>query len=171
MRKTIFANSLLSRRPDIAAQWHQSKNGTLTAAGVTIGSNRKVWWQCPKSREHAWVEFVHNRTYHNYGCPFCSGHRVTRETSLAARAPEIAAQWHRTKNGTLTPADVAPRSNRKVWWQCPKSREHVWQAAPSTRSLSGCPYCAGRKTAPSASLAARFPRLAREWHPQKNGQL
>lgn len=38
--------------------------------------------------------------------------------------PKVAAQWHPTLNGQLTPRMVTAGSRRKVWWQCPEG--HVW---------------------------------------------
>lgn len=40
------------------------------------------------------------------------------EESLAKLNPELAAQWHPTKNGILTPFDVSNRSSDSVWWKC-----------------------------------------------------
>ncbi|MBF0217854.1 MAG: zinc-ribbon domain-containing protein [Candidatus Omnitrophica bacterium] len=37
--------------------------------------------------------------------------------------PSLAKEWHPTKNGKLTPKDVTPGSDRKVWWQCKKGHE------------------------------------------------
>lgn len=164
-------NSLLARRPDVAAWWHRTKNGKLRPSAINTGSHRRVWWQCPKSRAHVWLTTPKGRTSQNSGCPFCMGRYVARDTSLAARAPKVAAQWHRRKNGKLTPWDVSPGSERKVWWTCPRDAEHVWQTRVAERRRSGCPYCAGRKASAATSLAARFPRLAHEWHLQKNGTL
>ena len=45
---------------------------------------------------------------------------------LAAKAPDVAAQWHPTLNGNLTPEMVTPGSHRRVWWQCPLG--HTWKA-------------------------------------------
>ncbi|MFR6377400.1 MAG: zinc-ribbon domain-containing protein [Oscillospiraceae bacterium] len=39
---------------------------------------------------------------------------------LAAKAPDVAAQWHSTLNGNLTPEMVTPGSHRRVCWQCPR---------------------------------------------------
>lgn len=36
--------------------------------------------------------------------------KVTQEYNLQATNPSLAKQWHRAKNGTLTPMDVAPYS-------------------------------------------------------------
>tara|TARA_B110000285_G_scaffold180449_1_gene203483 strand:+ start:85 stop:225 length:141 start_codon:yes stop_codon:yes gene_type:complete len=37
--------------------------------------------------------------------------------SLAEVNPELAEEWHPTKNGELTPFDVTKGSNKKVWWK------------------------------------------------------
>jgi Probable Zinc-ribbon domain len=44
--------------------------------------------------------------------------------ALAEVRPELAAEWHPTKNGDLTPYYVLPGSAAKVFWQCSKCR-HV----------------------------------------------
>ena len=62
---------------------------------------------------------MNNRTSsHHSGCPYCKGHSISIEHSLAYLYPEIASQWHPTKNGTLTPSQVFPCSDRVVWWVC-----------------------------------------------------
>tara|TARA_Y100000310_G_scaffold72876_1_gene69028 strand:- start:3654 stop:3893 length:240 start_codon:yes stop_codon:yes gene_type:complete len=43
---------------------------------------------------------------------------LREKKSLAETHPEIAAQWHLTKNEDLTPYDVTAGSGRKVWWKC-----------------------------------------------------
>ena len=49
------------------------------------------------------------------------------------------------KNGTLTPHDVLPKSNKKVWGKCFKGCPS-YQAIIADRSHGrGCPYCAGKK--------------------------
>ena len=39
---------------------------------------------------------------------------------------ELMAEWNWEKNNGLTPTDVLPNSNKKVWWRCNKG--HEWQA-------------------------------------------
>ena len=48
--------------------------------------------------------------------------------SLAEVNPELARQWHTSKNGDLTPRDVTPGSHKKVWWKCNKGDDHEWEA-------------------------------------------
>lgn len=113
--------------PYIAAQWHPSKNGSLRASDVMPTSGRKVWWTCEKGPDHEWQATVANRTGRGSGCPFCAGRKVSVTNCLKTTAPQIAKQWHPTKNGALTPRDVGGKSYKEVWWQCPKNKKHVWK--------------------------------------------
>jgi len=47
--------------------------------------------------------------------------------SLAEVNPELAKQWHPTKNGILSPYDVKPNSSMKIWWKCQKGDDHEWK--------------------------------------------
>ena len=46
--------------------------------------------------------------------------------SLAETHPELAKEWHPTKNESLTPNDVTPGSKKRVWWKCDKGLDHEW---------------------------------------------
>jgi hypothetical protein len=169
VQRSSLNKSLLARRPDIAAQWHPTKNGALSPIDVSVGSRRQVWWICPRGDEHVWQASVADRT--RFGCPYCSGHKTAPSMSLAARYPKLAREWHRQKNGRLRSQDVLPGSNRKVWWRCLRDRSHEWQAVVNKRLPRGdCPFCSGRSIAADGknSLAAAAPELVREWHPAKN---
>jgi uncharacterized Zn-finger protein len=160
-------NNLEFKCPDIARQWHPSKNGTLTPGIVTPFSNRKAWWRCEKG--HEWLAIINNRTK-GRGCPYCSGNKVSSENNLLAVNPELAKQWHATKNGNLKPNQVTPFSPKKVWWRCEKG--HEWQAKIGNRSNGkGCPYCSGRYAAEDYNFQYVNPGLSKQWHPTKNGNL
>ena len=65
-------NDLATLKPDLAQQWHPVLNGELTPEAVTLGSNKKVWWQCGEG--HVWQAFIYARTKKNgTGCPVCAG--------------------------------------------------------------------------------------------------
>ena len=136
-------NDLATLCPGIAGEWHPNRNGPLTPQGVTPYSNRKVWWLCP--RGHEYQAIIATRTSHQSGCPYCAGRKaLAGYNDLATLFPAVAAQWHPTLNGSLTPDMVTPGSHKRVWWQCPSG--HVWRAAvyPRTgKNQSGCPVCAG----------------------------
>ena len=162
-------NDLLTVDPQLASEWHPTKNGSLIPSQVTAGTNKKVWWlgKCG----HEWEATVASR-HKGVGCPYCAGKRViVGVNDLATVNPELAAEWHPTKNGNLLPAQVKVKSNKKVWWlgKC----GHEWEATVSSRSNErGCPYCSGNRVLKGFNdLATVNPELAAEWHPMKNGNL
>jgi len=157
-------------RPDLLAQWCTEKNAGLSPEQVTIASEKVVWWRC--ERGHEWQSYIFARTRQGQGCPYCAGQRVlTGETDLLSRYPKVAARWHPTKNGLLTPEDVMPHTHKRYWWRC--ERGHEWQVSPTALIQgSGCPYCAGKKAITGETdLVTLRPDLAAEWHPEKNGKL
>lgn len=96
--------------------------------------------------------------------------KITQEYNLEVINPNVAKQWHPKKNGSLTPKDVTPGSQKRVWWICGKG--HEWQAAIADKSNGkGCPYCSGRKVCEDNCLETVNPALAKQWHPTKNGSL
>ena len=153
--------------PEISKSWHPVKNGTLTPRDVSYGSGRKVWWLCEKG--HEWEATVNHR-HKGQGCPYCSGRYASADENLALSNPDIARQWHPSKNPGLTPNDVRPGSHAKVWWLC--SHGHEWESTVKNRVLGkDCPYCAGKLATPEENLLTLYPDVARLWHPEKNGDL
>lgn len=163
-------NDLATIHPECIKEWHPTKNAPLTPDQVLHGSTRKVWWRCPEG--HEWEAVVYSRSRGN-GCPVCAGKSVIEgENDLASSYPEIAAQWHPTKNGELTPTSVTPFSNRKVWWICEKKHEYEAAIASRAGRDNGCPICGNHKLLPGFNdLATVSPLIASQWHPTKNGTL
>jgi ABC-type transport system substrate-binding protein len=71
---------------------------------------------------------------------------INSKIPLSESHPAIAAEWHPTKNGSLTPDQIVAGSHKKAWWKCPIGPDHEWWAYCYTRTSGrgGCPYCAGR---------------------------
>jgi hypothetical protein len=165
-------NQLSAQYPDLSREWHEEKNGDLRPEQVTAGSGRIVWWQCKVCEEHKWKTAINNRTKNGTGCPFCSGRKADSKDNLTTKNPELAAQWHPFRNGSLTPDQFKEKSNTRVWWQCSKVVDHEWQAQINNRSNgNGCPFCAGRQASDTYNLENAFPNIAKEWHHLKNGGL
>jgi len=162
---TLFTKSLTYRFPGIAKQWHPTKNKGLLPSNMSGVAGNKVWWKCKEG--HEWQANIDNRTSKNYGCPFCDGRRLSDETSLAHRYPELAKQWHPTKNGELTPYQVMPGTRQKVWWKCDDG--HEWFAVVANR-MNGCncPYCSGQAIGFGNALGDMYKDLADEWNYDKN---
>jgi len=170
-RKVVNSNCLATLNPELAKEWHPSKNGKLTPKDVGQNSGKKVWWKCPEGDDHEWKSTVHHRTI-RLGCPICSNQKVVLSNCLATVNPELAKQWHPTKNGKLTPYDIGAGSGKSVWWKCPVGEDHVWKGAIGKRNTGiTCPICIGRKVVKSNSLGTLFPELAKQWHPTRNEDL
>lgn len=163
------SDSLQSEYPELAKQWHPSKNALLTASDVTPHSGQRVWWQCQNG--HDWKAVISSRT-RGHGCPYCAGQRPTADRNLATEYPALLNEWNWEKNGHQKPEGFTPRSKSTVWWKCGKG--HSWQAAINNRTRDTrnlCPYCSNRKLCEDNSLAKSRPDLAKEWHPFKNAPL
>ncbi len=162
-------NDLALTHPQIAGQWHHEKNGDLTPSKVTSGSKRKVWWLCPQG--HSYQSTVVNRVNGN-GCPICSGKQILLGfNDLQSQLPEVAQDWHPSKNGTLTPDQVTVGCGKRVWWKC-----HVcgfeWKQCVYTRQKCGCPACSNKVLYPGHNdLETVNPGIAAQWHPIRNGTI
>src|SRR6185369_1754232 len=152
--------------PTLVEEWHPIKNEGLLPSHVTYGSDKKVWWLCKK--KHEWLTSISCRTIMKHNCPYCSGKQICETNSLLALYPAIAEQWHPTKNGALTPADVIAGTNKKVWWICLKG--HEWETTIYARvaKKSGCLYCCNLLITKEESLEYNYPHLLSEWDYNKN---
>lgn len=164
-------NDLATLNPTLAKEWHPTENGNLKPEDVTPGSGKEVWWLCPKG--HHYLMVVNQRAKRGYGCPYCSGHRALKGVNdLATTRPDLAQEWNYEKNSNLTPHDVTVGSRKKVWWLCEKGHAYEQLIIKRTKRGYSCPYCSGHKALRGFNdLATVNPRLAKEWHPTKNGDL
>jgi hypothetical protein len=142
---------LAETHPEIAAEWHPTKNGDLTPNDVTFGSTIRIWWKCYKGTwpngdfadDHEWEVPINNRAGRDRNCPCCNNNKVVPSNCLTTTHPELAAEWHPTKNGNLTPEQVIAGSGKKYSW-LGKKCGHEWEAICSNRTgkrKSSCPIC------------------------------
>ncbi|MFG1995318.1 zinc-ribbon domain-containing protein [Actinoplanes sp. NPDC048988] len=174
-RQLSVTNCLATRRSDLAAQWHPTRNGQLTPHDVIADSSTTlVWWKCAQGPDHEWSTMAYQRTVIGTGCPACHGRQLSVTNCLATRRPDLAAQWHPTRNGQLTPDLVVAGSAISVWWQCPAGPDHEWSATLDKRTgreSTGCPACAGVQVSVTNSLATRSPLIAVQLDPLLNDGL
>ena len=108
---------------------------------------------------------------------------MKRKGTLEELYPDLAKEWNYEKNKPLTPADVTPGVNLKVWWIYPyddpetgKHFDFEWQARISCRAGegTGCPFLSANKRAVWEGfndLATTHPELVAEWDYEKNAPL
>lgn len=159
-------NSLVVKYPELAAEWHPTRNGYISPEMVSYASGKKVWWlgQCG----HEWSAVIANRIAGN-GCPICSNKEVLAGfNDLETTHPLLAKEWDYSKNGSLTPQRITFGSDKKVWWVC--SKGHSYQATVSNRYYGkSCPYCSNTKVLKGYNdLASQYPQIAAEWSYSKN---
>ena len=115
--------SLTSTHPELAQEWHPTKNGDRRPEHFSAGSSAKLWWLCQQRCEvcgkaHEWDTLIKNRTRSGSGCAVCSGYRVCECNSLAAKRPDLLLEWDYDSNIKLEPSALGTYSKRKTSWTC-----------------------------------------------------
>ena len=147
-------NDLATTNPELAAQWHPTKNGKVTPFSITAKTTKKFYWYLPyddpKTGKHfdfEWKAAINNRTRGN-GCPYLSNQLVwVGYNDLATTNPELVKEWDFEKNKDIKPTDVTAGANKAVWWKLNyydaiSGRVYTfeWKAYISQRSQgAGCP--------------------------------
>lgn len=140
-QKPTDKRNFATEYPQLLKEIDFIKNENLNPEKLSPRSTQKIWWKC--KNDHSWQATICNRTrkQYNNSCPYCTNRKLSKENSLAKLRPDIAQNWHPTKNKLLTPNDVIAGGGIKAWWIC--KRGHEWQATIGTRvnNCTGCPKC------------------------------
>ena len=154
-KKASKENNLETLFPEIAKEWHPTMNKELMPNQVTRASTKKVWWLCPKG--HDYKSAIANRTRMKSGCHYCAGKKASQENNLEALFPEIAKEWHPTKNKELMPNQVTYGSHKKVWWLCPKGHDYDSVIRGRTgKHQNGCPHCSNQSSEPEIRILSEL---------------
>ena len=148
-------NSLKAKYPSLVeSEWDYDKNEVLPEH-IAPHANKNVWWLCKYG--HSYQSSPNNKLNDSGNCPYCSHQKVSIETSLQAQYPEIAKEWHPTKN-VLGADQVLPYSSREAWWKC-SICGHEFKKIIYHRLQSpfGCKQCnKGRQTSVSEQIIYKF---------------
>ena len=146
--KTFYDFCKQNNKEYLLQEWDYELNKDIDPTTLSNCSNKKVWWKCKKCG-YGWLAKISNRVVLNRGCPCCSNKVVVRGINdLATTHPEIAREWHPTKNENITPRDVVHGTAKKIWWSCPEGHEYQATVLHRTQENgTGCPVCnSGRQT-------------------------
>jgi very-short-patch-repair endonuclease len=168
--------------PDLAKEWHPTKNEEKNILNFRAFSGESVWWLCPNTCKegcpHEWKTAINNRTSLNTGCPFCKvcPLKICEHMSIQYTHPNITNEWHPSKNGNKIPSQFIKGSHDLIWWlcpnTCPEGCPHEWEAAINNRCVAGtgCPYCSKirSKCCKHTSFMVTHPFVASEWDYKKN---
>lgn len=165
-------NDLQTVFPDIADQWHPTKNDKYTPDMFTFGSGHRAYWLCPVCGQD-WQAAINNRTTNHHGCPYCAHERPIKGVNdLPTARPDLMNEWDYDRNKGIDPTDLMVSSNKKVWWKC-TTCGYEYKALISNRNKgTGCKQCAGKVLIPGKNdLATLFPHIAAEWDYQENADV
>lgn len=133
-------NDFATLHPELLTEWAYDLN-SKSPGELTEQSNYKASWRCKKG--HTWKATVHSRVSTKCGCPYCAGKlAIPGETDLATLRPDLAAQWHPSKN-TCSTTEITVSSGKKAVWLCAHGHEWSETVASRLRGDGQCPSCAG----------------------------
>lgn len=139
---------------ELAAAWADERD----PASVMVAEHGLCVFRCPEGH---WPSITPIR-FLEAGCPHCRSNRTRAATKpLAQIHPELASQWHLTRNKGMSPDQLPWNSKRKVWWQSACCGAE-WEESPLNRDKyrrMRCPTCQSIL----GSLAWCDPGLALEW--------
>ncbi len=156
---------LSEARPDIAIEWHPSKNDGYGPEDFSYACSLKVWWQCSRNEEHEWRAEIANRTSaQGSNCPHCYFESYGLDLN---EFPQVLKFFDRKKNKGISPNKIP--IGDKIYWHCEKGKKHDWHSRFNVNVVDAfCPFCRGRKASPDNNLTID-PVLSKQFHPTKNG--
>jgi hypothetical protein len=147
-KKTILF--LFETHPELMDEWDyksNEKNG-LYPQKLTYGSRKRAFWCCSKNKDWKWSARIDSRTRVNRTnkCPYCSGKKLKPDgsNSLKYKFPDIAKEFHSFLNKEIVPDKITAHTDKVVYWQCRRNKDHIWKSSVSRRTSSnkqGCPFC------------------------------
>jgi hypothetical protein len=166
--------SLEAKFPEIAKEWDYGKNGDKLPNNILAHSSKKYWFKCMNNHEYEAI--ISSRVGSN-GCPTCIIDRhvpkykpkqFKKEETFLFRFPEIAKEWHPTKNGDTTANDVKPASRQIGWWLCKNGHEYQRPLLKRVYDNKSCTTCKRNEKLKETSFENKHPELVKLWHPTKN---
>ena len=132
---TLRSKSLGFLYPEIAKEWYQPSNGTITPYMVLPKSNEMFWWKCSVCG-NTYTSLVSNRTA-GHGCPKCGGRERKTQEAFEEEILRI--------NPDIKITGKYYNANTLIEYKCRKCGR-VDKATPrSLRQGAGCKACTKKK--------------------------
>ena len=177
LRPVPPSRTLAHRCPALAAHWLRKRNGGVVPEQVDWLERAKAFFACVNcGRPRALIirSVCHNNVQKGTlpRCRSCAGYaRRKEENTLAVWLPASLNALVLTADEPRGPWELSRSHRRPLRWRCLDRPEHP--------SYEACvPKLGKRRTEPELppcptcnSLLELFPTIAREWHPQRNGDL
>ena len=137
--KKIIVRKYLSECNDLLEIWDEQANVGIDKRKITLGSNKKYFWKCPKG--HSYSASVKQVSI-GCKCVYCSGKQVLiGYNDLKSLRPDVAEEWAWDKN-EKGPEEYTVCSGESVYWRC-KQCGNVWYAQINNRTShnTNCRKC------------------------------
>ena len=160
----IFNNTLIIQReksivcthPEMAKEWHPTKNLPLMPEKVTSGMGIDIWWLCSKCGNEYPAKPYSRKA--GKGCPECGKKTRAKNRSLTAarknnfalQYPELAAEISLDENPGLEISKLSIGTNTPVIWNCPKGHPSYPASVAHRVRGTGCPVCGRERTRKAA---------------------
>lgn len=174
--KTLrLEDSLEYINPEVAKEWHPTKNGKLTPDLFTPGSGEIVWWLCPKCGRE-WKATIANRTK-GHGCDNCAtgSRKINKRRTILSKRGSLNVErclkdWDYELN-EHGPEYYTNGSGEAVHWKCHKCG-YKWMTPICDRTRdykNGCPSCSGKVIIKGVNdLQTMRPELMQDWSDKCN---
>lgn len=156
-KKKVQANSLRTKHPDIADEFHSTKNGYHTAETITCGSTLLMWWICQKCGNE-WKQGVSKRLRVGKNCYNCRKKEKDYNNSLGKNCPHLLKEWDYTKNIDIDPFVISQNSGYRAFWICENGHPHRMPIKIKKNDLRNCPDCPKE----NKKLSEKYPNLLNE---------
>lgn len=167
-KKFIIDNPVLMAEWD----WEKNKNLNYNPESITLGSNKKVWWLCPKG--HSYSATVSNRNHGN-SCPYCKGKKVLKgfndlETWCRNNNRTDLIDEFDNKRNPFSMQDITKGSSKVIWWICPNGHSYKANLHHRIDMNTGCGACSHKVFLEGYNdLQTTHPNIAKEFDVDKNG--
>jgi len=157
-------NDLATIHPYLLSEWNDEKEPTE----VLANTNDKIQWKC-LAHGHKWKISPYSRIKFNSNCPYCGNQKLLQGfNDFATVYPEIAKEWHPTRNDTK-PDTFIMNYGIQYWWICTKNHEYKATCRHRAERNQGCPICSGRQIlAGFNDLASQRSELMKDWDYSQN---
>ncbi len=131
-------------------------------------AKEKLKFYHPFCDEYFYVAWAQIQSGQN--CAVCAGQQVGEKTSFGYLEPELTKEYIYSENNK-SPYEIPRFSTENVYWECHICGYKWWMQASARSMGKGCSACVGKVVTDLNRLSIRFPNIAQEWHPLKNGNM
>ena len=147
-------NNIKILYPKLMKEWNV--RNSILPESLRPGSSKKVWWICKKG--HEWKAIVSSRVK-GKKCPYCKNRKVDKKNNFKYEFPEIAKEWHPTKNGSLKPEHYFKSSLKRFWWKCSNGHEWISNINARVYKKTQCPKCSFQSSKPEYRILSELKYL------------